>query len=227
MALIEFVSTEHVLANAPHPIPASKGLPEWFKRMPRMAESGNEQTVKTCMPFLDAMSTGYLIPAFADLHVETINGELAFGVATGEPPVSPHSGEQIKGCPAHSTPFGDSPFKFINPWVIKTPPGWSCLFMTPANHSEDRFSIVTGIVDTDTYHNQINFPAVWLKEHYKGVIARGTPLVQVIPFQRATVNSSVRAFSDDDTVSHKRFAIGTPLVEHFYRHCAWQPKKYR
>ena len=48
--------------------------------------------------------------------------------------------------------------KFINKWLIKTPPGYSCLFVKPLNHFETRFEIISGVVDTDTYINTINFP---------------------------------------------------------------------
>ena len=47
--------------------------------------------------------------------------------------------------------------KFTNPLVIETSPGWSCLFKSPPNHFSN-IRIIEGIVDTDTYHRQINFP---------------------------------------------------------------------
>jgi hypothetical protein len=51
-------------------------------------------------------------------------------------------------------------YKIINPWKIKTPKGYSCLFVSPLNNSDDRFSIISGIVDTDTFPNEINFPII-------------------------------------------------------------------
>ena len=50
--------------------------------------------------------------------------------------------------------------KILNPWIITTPPGYSTLFVPPLNNSDDRFSIIAGIVDTDTFKNEINFPIV-------------------------------------------------------------------
>ena len=47
--------------------------------------------------------------------------------------------------------------KILNPWVIETPPGYSCLFLPPLNNADNRFSIIPGIVDTDTFENEINF----------------------------------------------------------------------
>lgn len=50
--------------------------------------------------------------------------------------------------------------KIKNPWTIITPPGYSCLFVSPLNNSDDRFTILPGIVDTDKYTLEVNFPFV-------------------------------------------------------------------
>ena len=58
----------------PKPMPAREGLPDWLKSMPRTAFSdfhGQDiRTVKQCPPFIDAMSTGFLIPLPCDVMVE-------------------------------------------------------------------------------------------------------------------------------------------------------------
>jgi hypothetical protein len=78
-------------------------------------------------------------------------------------------------------------YKIYNPWTIKTPKGYSCLFVSPLNNSDDRFSIIAGIVDTDTFRQEINFPIVLNGDKYptlETIIKKGTPYVQVIPFKR-------------------------------------------
>src|SRR5262245_37776140 len=68
---------EHVL---PRPIPAVRGLPDWFKALPQHSFStvSNKEmmTVKKCPPFIDAMTFGFLMPLAADLKVE--NGEFSW-----------------------------------------------------------------------------------------------------------------------------------------------------
>ena len=49
---------------------------------------------------------------------------------------------------------------------------------------EERFSIISGIVDTDTYINLINFPFILHKRDEQFLIKKGEPMVQVIPFKR-------------------------------------------
>ena len=77
--------------------------------------------------------------------------------------------------------------KILNPWVIKTPPGYSCLFVPLLNNADDRFEIISGIVDTDKWNLEVNFPFVINGDKYETLtttIKRGTPFVQVIPFKR-------------------------------------------
>ena len=77
--------------------------------------------------------------------------------------------------------------KFLNPWIIKTPPGYSCLFVPPLNNADDRFSIIPAIVDTDSFTMWINFPFIVNGDKYPVLdteLKKGTPYVQVIPFKR-------------------------------------------
>ena len=58
---------------------------------------------------------------------------------------------------------------------------------------EKRFKVLDGVVDTDTYYNNINFPFIWTGGSGEFVIPKGTPLVQVIPFRRESSEFSVGA----------------------------------
>ena len=68
-------------------------------------------------------------------------------------------------------------------WSIKTPKGYSCLFVQPF-HRESIFTIMPGVVDTDLYTGPVNFPFVLNDPNFEGLIPRGTPIAQVIPFKR-------------------------------------------
>jgi hypothetical protein len=72
---ITFVSTI-VDPTLPEPIPASKKMPEWYKSISRYVggkkrpptnSSSTNGTIKTCMPVLDVMTSGYLILSSADV----------------------------------------------------------------------------------------------------------------------------------------------------------------
>ena len=73
--------------------------------------------------------------------------------------------------------------KWNNTWGITTPPGYSCLFISPL-HRETPIIALPGIVDTDTYSAPVNFPFVLRDPKMDGLIPAGTPIIQVIPFKR-------------------------------------------
>tara|TARA_A100000171_G_scaffold45337_1_gene48971 strand:- start:1306 stop:1812 length:507 start_codon:yes stop_codon:yes gene_type:complete len=79
---------------------------------------------------------------------------------------------------------GENAGKFGNKWLIKTPPGYSCLFIHPMNRMEERWKIIEGVVDTDNYVNLINFPFILKKRDKQFLIKQGEPMVQVVPFKR-------------------------------------------
>ena len=205
------------------PKPASKLLPAWFKSLPRVVpgQHRNEPgTVKRCVPVLDAATQGYIIPAWCDWHFNiteqeitmtdehtgemkvvdrqheitaTASGNIGFGDM-----ISTHAWEQVgDDCPLKNYPVGKTLFKFTNPWVIETAPGWSCMFKSPANHYNN-VRLVEGVVDTDTYRRQINLPFFWdgckPGEYY---INKGDPLVHVIPFKRETVQLEIDTWDHD------------------------------
>jgi len=188
--IIEFSCYDKWLDVIPEPKSAGKCIPEWFKKIKPMMgkEKGGfpRPTVKKCMPVLDVMNLGYIIPLQADLHVIT-NHDLSIiktSAREGSPinPAQRHDSVQV-----HSTSWPvhkQDPIKFINNWMIKTKPGWSCLFTAPMNHLGAPFTCLSGVVDTDTYNKEINFPAIWHVPNFDDTLLAGTPLVQVVPFKR-------------------------------------------
>jgi len=68
--VIQFLIREN-FKELDKPVKAAKAFPNWFKKMERHAVKGNRNTatVKTCIPFIDAMSLGYIVPLWADMRV--------------------------------------------------------------------------------------------------------------------------------------------------------------
>ena len=191
----------------PAPVPASLGLPNWLKSMPTKAFSAlnlqDEQTVKRCPPFVDAMTNGFLIPLICDLRVE--NGEIAWDsdLPSGDidfprSPISFHDASQVTG-----TPLFDADrffIKFHNLWTIEAPEGYALHFMHPANRFDLPFTTLSGLVDCDRYvDNLIHFPANWHDTNFRGVVPKGTPVAQCIPVRREKWTSEVSSFTAEDT----------------------------
>lgn len=204
------------------PFPAKGYLPDWFRRLPAVNEdqlstTNTGLTVKRCMPFLDAMTTGWIIPLAATVRMEI--GEAGAKVEAGwdfdRTMMSNHSTHQVKGNPWGNRP----PRKFHNYWTIVTPPGWSCLFINPMNRPNGIFEVISGVVDTDTYRSAIHFPFFATGPDGLHVIERGSPLVQVIPFRRdaAEIGSEIRAETRTEAEDRVRILRQTQASPGWYR----------
>tara|TARA_A100001391_G_scaffold36986_1_gene20314 strand:+ start:714 stop:1400 length:687 start_codon:yes stop_codon:yes gene_type:complete len=182
---ITFCATDKSMLNVwPHPKPASRFIPEEYKKLKRFTNDNlHSPTLKTCVPFLDSMTMGYIIPFDQDYLVDPVEDDFSVTPANREQnDFGFHNQTQLPEEWKKTT--GQNAGKFINKWLIKTPPGYSCLFIKPMNRLEPRFDIIAGVVDTDTYINTINFPFILNKRDKQFLIKKGEPMVQVIPFKR-------------------------------------------
>lgn len=200
--LIEFIPAEENLVGIfDMPIPASKCLPGWYRRQvsyvggeKHVTKTGDfNSTIKHCMPALDAMSSGYIITLPQDLYVERGQGSevLIKWPSNTFKQISTHGIDQISEYPLDTSTWTTAAWKFHNPWIVKTPPGYSTMFVHPMWHDDLPFKCFPGIVDTDTYTiNAVNFPFV-LRNGFLGMIPEGTPMIQAIPFRRDDWKSSL------------------------------------
>ncbi len=183
---IEFIATNNEMVDVwPHPKPSTHFVPEEYKKLHRYEKNNfHEPTVKTCIPFLDSLTAGYIIPFDQDYVVDPVENDFSVTPANKERhDFGFHNKVQLPEKWHKKT--GEHAGKFHNKWLIKTPPGYSCLFTHPMNrYGEDRFKIIEGIVDTDNYINTINFPFILTKRDKQFLIKKGEPMVQVIPFKR-------------------------------------------
>ncbi len=129
------------------PVRAKSVLPDWFRRLPpvdkrHLSTTNNGLTVKRCMPFLDAMSAGWILPIAATVRLDIKDGGrcVEAGWEFDRVMVSNHGAHQVAGNPKEPSP----PCKFHNYWSIRTPPGWSCLFLPPLNRPGQAFECASG-----------------------------------------------------------------------------------
>ena len=99
--------------------------------------------------------------------------------------------------------------------------------MPPLNNSDDRFSIIPGIVDTDTYNQEVNFPIVINGDKYEvldTMITKGTPYVQIIPFKRDSWEMKIKGESVDKFKTRSMFFPFTILNN--YKKNIWNKKSW-
>ena len=219
---IEFFCRPNDKGVIAEPVRAKTYLPDWFRKLPpvdkdHLTPTNNGLTVKRCMPFLDAMSTGWIIPLAATVRLEvTDNGQTVnAGWEFDREMIGHHGMHQVAGNPRAPRP----PCKFHNQWTIRTPAGWSCLFVPPLNRPHPSFEVVAGIVDTDRYQSIIHFPFFATGGDGVHVLEKGTPIVQVIPFRRADtqIEAVVRSETSEEGEIRKKILRNTIAGEAWYR----------
>lgn len=226
MKAITFTFTDPNVSNKYAPTPASSNIPEWYKNLESYINGkkiptgdGNVSiTIKKCMPVFDAMTSGYLLYSHSDIYIEPI--EDGFNYQWANKIIEFHN---IHQAPTHPKSNGFAYPKFINAWAIKTPPGYSCLFINPLHRKND-FTILEGIVDTDSYNIPVNFPFVMNDPKFEGYIPAGTPIAQVIPIKREMWQMNINDDIKEMNQQHKNL---TSVFFNRYKQMFWHRKMYK
>lgn len=195
---INFISRhKNIFDILEKPYPAVKNTPVWFKNMPSYVEnqkgvddySDPNSTIKKCLPVLDCMTSGYYIPLICDVWVENNDENLNFKWSLDD--IQLVSAQNKDRYNLYPIPDGymSIAFKWLNPWIINTPKNYSCLFTHPMHYDDLPFRCLPAIVDTDKHPTEINFIFL-LKKGFTGLIPKGTPIIQIIPFKRHNFKAS-------------------------------------
>ena len=233
---IKFIPTfpnykERLLA----PEPASKHVPEWYKSLAKHKTSNSEKhlypqnwagtdsanvSTKSCPPFLDAMTAGYVYLLEDDLKVD-LDEE-------GRPLLSwGPSLFLIDHRPDIDVPVPDNchpiHYGFKMHWSYETPPGYSVLVTHPMNRYDLPFYIQSGIIESDNWGLAVLI-SFFLKRNFRGVIPKGTPIFQMIPFKRddwgMEIDNSLEAIEFHELLDENRRSS----IQAHYKNTSWVKK---
>jgi hypothetical protein len=229
MKIIRFFSSdEH--ENLGQPALAKKFLPKWYQKSEYTFEDehGIEHPgLKKCVPFLDAMLSGYMLVTPVDIFVSK-NKDGSLKISWNSPEVfkdfiserTKKLGEQMP------RPAGHYPnhLAFRGFWGLKTPRGWSVLVVHPLNRHDLPFTITSGIMDADKYSTSGNIP-FFVKEDFVGMIPAGTPFAQLIPIKRA----SWKSINNDAGIKYLEHLQGATVRSpgKSYKKLFWVRKDYK
>jgi hypothetical protein len=164
--------------------PMINSVPDWYRKIERFYNVDNEKyaTVKHCMPFLDALTTGYSIALGKDVYVtQTLHGPF-INYKDLPSPVGNRAPGATGKMPA---PEGYDEEHLV--WQTQTafilPEGYSAIFTHPLNRFDLPFITLSGVVDGEMNVHAGNIP-FYIKKGFEGLIPAGTPIIQVIPFLR-------------------------------------------
>ncbi len=210
--------------------PARNHIPDWYKKIPRWKNNkifefgkGFNITVKQCMPFLDSLTSGYMIVLPNDLYVEEDNHGSPFITwnKTDFPP-------EVRGEVAdlNLVPEGHFPLEFT--WKTgvanAVPLGYSMLFTHPLNRHDLPFTTLSGIVDGGMILGGTGNIPFYVKKNFKGLIPMGTPIIQIIPFRQENWISKIKIglFKKGQL----NFDRSGSVISGWYKKTFWTRKKY-
>jgi hypothetical protein len=204
--------------------PIGNNLPEWWFKAKRFLEDeANTPGIKKCVPFLDALTTGYFMVLTQELFVEQTPDGPVIRCKHEPSPVASRA-------PSSSAPMPPPPgydeehFIWQTLAAIHIPEGYSAIFTHPLNRFELPFITLTGVVDGDFYMHGGNIP-FHIKKDFEGIIPEGTPIMQIIPFLREewVLERSKHAWNiaSLNTMSED-YSAGS-----WYRRNKWKKKSFR
>jgi len=159
--------------------------PEWWKQL-----QGSEGSLKRCSGTSDYLATGITIPLWANLHfrpsLDGKNWQAKFDLTNnlGDFGIEGFSYSQTGECPVSRVKkMPESNYiKVINPWLVKTPPGWSSLFLPPLWDPNPNYTMLPAVVNTDYYHTANMVINILTDEPFE--LETGRPMWHVVPFPR-------------------------------------------
>ena len=215
---IQFIpGTEKVEQVITFPESSRKFIPNWYKDI---SVKQDEVNVKKCIPFLDAMTHGYIQKTWTD--IEVLNNNESLSIAFD------HEVEILNYREKSDMPIGDEyyPVEFVwqRPWSVVLPQGYSGLVTHPLNRIDLPFITLSGIVDFDkSIHAPTGNIPFYVKKGFVGIIPAGTPMFQIIPIKREEWSYESKDYSSDfwESKINER-----QQEKDFYKKRIWQKKTF-
>ena len=221
---------------APEPTPIGIEIPQWYKDQPSIMQNLTEPingsfplTVKKCQAIFDAMTCGYILKTPCDIFINTTKDPVDIQVPqklkfVEHVLLSAHPAEQVSHLPFDHEIY-DSNILRIHPlWLVGTEPGYSSLFTAPMHSESSPILAVSAIVDTDAFYSDGHL-SFYVKKGFNGIIKRGTPMVQIIPFKREEWTHEI--LKCNEPLLDQQRALVRSTFKNGYRTNFWEKKNYK
>jgi hypothetical protein len=150
-------------------------------------------------------------------------------VAKVEDPTFESFIEERGNMPDYQVPMGYDAdhFAWSPRWALELEDGYSALYTTPLNRFELPFINTSGIIDNDSINTPGRMP-FFLKNGWVGVLKKGTPFMQVLPFKR---EPWILVPGKTDQLDVRRTAkqagkFRSEKTDYYRNHC-WDRKRYK
>lgn len=211
-------------------VPAKTKIPEWYKKIPQWkdnvvfeVESGFRPTLKQCFPFTDSLTIGYMITLPYDLYVKNDNDSpyLTWPPGVLNPP-------KWRKNIAHKNvvPAGHYPTEYLWTYPVSymVPNGYTVLLTHPLNRYDLPFTTLTGVIDGGIVMAENGHTPFYIKQNFEGIIEKGTPIAQIIPFfQEDWKSEKTKGLFE---LGNKTTLLSESVIQGWYKKNIWKRKKY-
>ena len=233
---IEFVALDkYAFEVCPKPFPASQALPPWWKdASPYIKTEKNidgkkviienfqsNASFKKCTPMLDLLSSGYIIPLWADVQVRIENNSPLITWRVLRNIFESHSAQEVEIPDGYEM----QQFKFLNQWTPKLPKGYSALIIACPGYPNLPFKPMQAIIDYDKTTHVLQ-PPMFLKKGFEGIIEKGTPMFQIVPFKRNNWSSNFSFLEDGYNQITLDRDVKATIVNNYVKNF-WEKKSYK
>jgi hypothetical protein len=205
--------------------PMLNAVPTWYKEIPRevMTVMGEHPSVKHCIPFLDALTVGYYIGLGQDVYIEQTDNGPSARYSGNTTPVNNRPPGATGKMPAPEG-YDEEHLIWVTQAAVKIPEGYSAIYTHPLNRFDLPFITLSGVADGEFVVHGGNVP-FHIKKGFEGLIPKGTPIIQIIPFLREDWKSKrVEGTWEKglQNTSTEDYGLGS-----WYRRRKWQKKSYK
>lgn len=207
------------------PQSAASLMPTWYKSAPKFPKQDDPHYVgfKSCVPFLDAMTSGYMVTTPCDLTVKQTENGPHINWKIKWDPVSYRQPDSLRGLPIPNG-YSKDVFAWFFPFVMSADPRVSFLVTHPMNRYDLPFWTTSGVVDMTGVLDSGHLP-FFIREGFEGVIEKGTPYAQIVPFIRKDweLGEDSKLSEAGDRLNY----LTNSKVYGYYRDNVWVKKIYR
>lgn len=201
-----------------------KHIPQWFKDIPPVIQQTNQydmeeniSTIKRCDAFSQLYNTGWTMPLWSDIILETPGDSYRYTtIHSGITELDNFGGGSVE---AHSTDqlgnsFGDwVHVKIIAPWILKEKTGVNFYFCENTWGVKEYWNdirIVPGVLNFRDQNNaHIN---MLVKRDKKITFEANTPLIYVVPLSEAKLEIKNHLATDQEYKHLKQALYGFSFV---------------
>lgn len=211
---------------------AKTNMPNWFKESSSYMGDRNDKrllykrmTIKKCIPVFDYLSYGINLYMPFSIFVEGTYPERqihapGFGAESNYSlkhfcGLGEHPEEQIQKFFVPSK-FERRAFKMNFPYIIKTPKGYSSIYVQPQNELYENMYFPRALVNTDSYWNQVNFP-FFLSKDFEGTIDAGSHFMSIFFVKRENTELLLKDYGSGKKHFLPSREMTTNWGRHFYK----------